>query len=83
MQFDLVHGRPHGARVEQRLELRLRSLQEEERSVVWVTHDPELAAQASDQALVLARGRVVARVEGGRLNAPILGEALDRAGEAA
>jgi len=23
MQFDLVHGRPHGARVEQRLELRL------------------------------------------------------------
>ncbi|MGH0031008.1 MAG: heme ABC exporter ATP-binding protein CcmA [Myxococcota bacterium] len=65
------------ARSADRLAERLASLRDEGRTVVWVTHDPQRAATGSDEALVLARGRVVARAEGQALDAAALARALD------
>jgi heme exporter protein A len=66
-----------------RLAARLRALRDERRTVVWVTHDAERAAQCSQRALVLSRGRLVREVEGDSLCVSALSEVLDAGGEPA
>jgi heme exporter protein A len=60
-----------------RLERRLLELRDETCSVVWVTHDAERAARASDLALVLSGGRTVLEARGGELSRGALEQALE------
>ena len=63
----------------ERLTARLRALQRGGRSLLLVTHDPRRAAALCDAAIVLARGQVALRTQGG-----LSADALERAlGEAA
>jgi ABC-type multidrug transport system ATPase subunit len=61
-----------------RLATRLRALRADRRTLLLVTHDARRAAGLCDAALVLARGQVAARAEGG-LSADSLERALAEA----